>query len=71
MADAPKAPQRLLVDDLPDEYYRLVCQHAGVALIATDTDLNIRVWNNAASRLFGASAGRMISASLLSILACT
>jgi PAS domain S-box-containing protein len=34
----------------------------GVALIATDPDLNIVFWNQAAARMFGAAADRMIGA---------
>ncbi len=42
-----------------DTFYRLLCEHLGVALVATDEDLNIRIWNNAASRMFGAAADQM------------
>ena len=43
-----------------DSYYRQLCEHLGVAVIATDLDLNIRTWNAAAGRTFGAAADRMI-----------
>ncbi|HUU82680.1 MAG TPA: ATP-binding protein [Phycisphaerae bacterium] len=68
MADPDKAPPRSHPADLPDEYYRLVCQHAGAALIATDTDLKIRFWNSSAHRVFGASAAQMLGTSVLSIM---
>jgi PAS domain S-box-containing protein len=40
-------------------YYRQLCEHLGIAVIATDADLNIRTWNAAAARMFGAAAERM------------
>jgi len=51
-----------------DVFYRNLYQHVGFALIAADTDLKIRVWNQAAARLFGASSERMIGAHLLEIV---
>ena len=52
---------------LSDDYYRLVCQRAGVALVSVDQDLNIQAWNNAAGRVFGASQAQMVGTSLLSV----
>ncbi len=49
-------------------FFRYLCQHLGVALIATDLDLNISVWNAAAARTFGAGAERMIGTPLTQIL---
>ncbi len=54
--------------DLPDSFYRHLCLDAGVALIATDTDLRIRFWNSAAGRIFGGSAETMIGQPLLSVV---
>ena len=34
--------------DLPGDYYRLLCQEAAVAMIATDADFKIKYWNRAA-----------------------
>lgn len=51
-----------------ESYYRQLCEHVGVALIATDTDLNIRSWNAEAARMFGAAAERMIHTPIVSIL---
>ncbi len=51
-----------------DAYYRQLCEHLGIALIATDTELNIRTWNDAAARLFGAAAERMIGTPLISVV---
>jgi len=55
--------------ELPgDEFHRLVYEHAGVALIATDRDLRIRAWNSAAGRVFGAAGTQMLGTPILSIL---
>ena len=43
-----------------DAAYRQLCEHLGVALIATDRDMTIRMWNAAAARTFGAGAERML-----------
>ncbi len=51
-----------------DDHYRLVCEHAAVALVATDTDLRIQTWNSAARRIFGASGAQMIGTSVLSVV---
>jgi len=51
-----------------DTYFRQLCEHLGVALIATDLDLNICVWNSAAARTFGAAAERMIGTPVTQIL---
>ena len=48
--------------------FRQLCETLGVALIATDTDLRIRVWNAAATRMFGAAADRMIGTPLASMI---
>ena len=37
--------------DLPGDFYRLLCQEAAVAMIATDADFNIKYWNQAAVAL--------------------
>lgn len=42
-----------------EAYYRELCDQLGVAVIATDPDLNILLWNSAAGRLFGAGADQM------------
>jgi PAS domain S-box-containing protein len=52
----------------PDSYYKQLCEHLGVALIASNVDLNIRVWNDAAARMFGAAAEQMIGTPILSIV---
>ena len=47
-----------------DAFYRGFCETLGVALIATDQELQIRLWNTAASRMFGAAAPTMIGTPL-------
>ena len=51
-----------------DAFFRQLCETAGVALIATDRDLNIRTWNSAAARMFGAAADRMIGTPVCSVI---
>lgn len=51
-----------------DTAYRHICEHLGVALIATDRDLNIRTWNAAAARTFGAGAERMIGTPVIQVV---
>jgi two-component system, cell cycle sensor histidine kinase and response regulator CckA len=51
-----------------DAYLRLLCQHTGVAVVATDPALRITFWNAAASRLFGAAAQPMLGTTLLSVI---
>ena len=55
-------------DILPDTYYSQLCENLGVALITTDLDLNIRVWNAAAARTFGIPADRMLGRPINSIM---
>ncbi|MFQ5589698.1 MAG: nitrogen regulation protein NR(II) [Phycisphaerae bacterium] len=51
-----------------EAYYRQLCEHLGVALIATDSNLNIRVWNLTAARMFGAASKRMLGTPVLSVM---
>jgi two-component system, cell cycle sensor histidine kinase and response regulator CckA len=39
-----------------EQFLKSLCEHAGIAIIATDDRLLIRFWNDAAARLFGHSA---------------
>jgi len=48
-----------------DDLYRHLYQSLAVVLIATDADLKIRAWNQAAARLFGASAEQMLDTPLV------
>jgi len=47
--------------DVPEGFYRLLCQEATVAMIAADADFNIKCWNHAAARLLGLQDGGMQS----------
>ncbi len=61
---APVTP----VTPVNDHYYHHLCEHAGVAMISTCTDLVIRTWNAAAAKMFGAESVGMIGAPILSII---
>lgn len=67
-----KKPEPMSADGVPEfgseAYFRQLCEHAGVALIGTDLDLNIRTWNMAAARMFGAAADRMIGTPILAVI---
>ena len=52
----------------PDAFFRMLCKHTGVVVVGTDADLRIRFWNQAAARMFGASAEQMFGAALLSVI---
>lgn len=43
-----------------DEFYRLLFEQAGTALIAADMEGKITAWNGAAVRIFGAAASEMM-----------
>ncbi|MEE9296717.1 MAG: PAS domain S-box protein [Phycisphaerae bacterium] len=49
-------------------YYRHLFEHAGFAMISVDNELSVRTWNNAAAELFGASAGSMVGAPIVSVM---
>ncbi len=49
-------------------YYRQLCEHLGMAVVATDLELNIVSWNAAAARTFGAAAERMVGTPISRIL---
>jgi len=54
--------------DVPEDFYRLLCQEATVAMIAADPDFNIRCWNQAAAALLGLRDDRMQSKPLLLVV---
>lgn len=68
MDDANHNRKQERPSDASDECYRLLFQRAGVALIATDTDLNITAWNDAATRIFGSSAAQMMGTAVLNLV---
>jgi len=47
-------------DDAMTPFLCSLCQHAGIAIIATDQQFVIRFWNSAAERMFGKSASAAI-----------
>jgi len=51
-----------------EEFFHQLCDQIGVALIATDSELQIRIWNAAAARMFGAARELMIGSSVLSVI---
>ena len=51
-----------------EAYFRELCEQIGVALIATDDKLNIRTWNAASGRMFGAAAERMIGTPVILVI---
>jgi len=56
------------VDVDTEIYYRQLCETMGVALLATDEQMKIRVWNAAASRMFGAGESPMLGTPVVSML---
>ena len=50
-----------------ETYFRQLCEHLGVSVVATDGDLKIRIWNRAASRMFGAASEQMQGVSVATI----
>ena len=51
----------------PDDFFRRLCENAAAALIVADPEMNVILWNQAATRLFGRSAGEMMGKPLASI----
>ncbi|MCK4657929.1 MAG: PAS domain S-box protein [Phycisphaerae bacterium] len=51
-----------------DAFFRMLCEHAGVAVVAAGADLRIRFWNRAAARMFGAAPERMLGTAFLSVI---
>ncbi len=49
-------------------YDTQLSEHLGVAVIATDLNLDIRTWNAAAARTFGAAAERMVGTPIAQII---
>jgi len=51
-----------------DDFYARLCHDSPAALIATDADLKVTVWNPAAARLFGRQADMTLGRRLVSIV---
>ena len=67
MSEQPE-PLRPFAARAIDQHYRLMCEHAGLALISTDRDLCIKTWNAAASHMFGGSAASAVGSSLITVI---
>jgi len=50
-----------------EAYFRELCDQLGIAVVATDAEFHITLWNAAAARLFGAGAEQMRGTPLLSV----
>lgn len=50
-----------------NEFCRQVCENLGVALIAADAALAVRIWNHAAARMFGAETHQMLGTNMKSV----
>ncbi|MBN1343513.1 MAG: PAS domain S-box protein [Phycisphaerae bacterium] len=50
------------------EFYEQLCHCAGIAIIATDETMSIRVWNKAAAEMFGVSAEQMLGRPLVDVM---
>lgn len=57
-----------MADQPSDQFFRDMCHHAGIALIATDAEFRIRFWNAAAGRVFGGSAETMLGQQITSVV---
>ncbi len=68
MTEEPRTSESRPGPVASDAYYRNLFEHAGVAMISSDTDLIIRAWNGAAAMMFGASGESMIGASAISVI---
>jgi len=53
---------------LSEDFFRHLCLHTGVAMVATDAQLRIRFWNPAAARIFGRPAEAMLGEPITSIV---
>ncbi len=64
MSDPAKMTARPAADD---EFFRRLCQHSPAALIATDPQLRVTVWNQAATQLFGRPGEQMFGRPLVEV----
>ncbi|MFB3890957.1 MAG: nitrogen regulation protein NR(II) [Phycisphaerae bacterium] len=53
---------------LPPDFYRRLCEHAAIALIATDGDFRIVSWNRSAEALLGMTADQMIGKQIAEVV---
>lgn len=59
--DSDKTPVR-------GEFYEQLCRSAGIAIVATDDEMVIRVWNEAAAEMFGVAAKEMVGQPLVDVM---
>jgi len=57
-----------MCDQKEDGFFKSICVHVGVALIAADDRFHIRFWNAAAARVFGGTAETMLGQPITSIV---
>lgn len=50
------------------EFYEQLCQSAGIAIVATDEEMLIRLWNAAAEEMFGVAADRVLGQPLVRVM---
>jgi len=55
-------------ETITGEFFEQLCRSAGIAIIATDVDRRIRVWNDAAAAMFGTPAERMLNQPLVNVM---
>jgi PAS domain S-box-containing protein len=50
------------------EFFEQLCRCAGIAIVATDIDMRICLWNDAAAAMFGVPAERMLNRPLVDVM---
>ena len=55
-------------NELSGDYYRRLCDHAAVALAATDVEFRIVCWNASAESLLGRTAADMLGKPITDII---
>jgi len=49
-------------------FYERLCHSAGIPIVATDEQMTVRVWNEAAAEMFGVPAERMLGRPLVDVM---
>jgi len=55
-------------DAVAGEFYERLCHSAGIAICATDADMKITVWNEAAAEMFGVPFDQMVGQPLVKVM---
>jgi PAS domain S-box-containing protein len=50
------------------EFYEQLCRSAGIAIVATDENMIIRTWNEAAAEMFGTPSRQMLNRPLVEVM---